>query len=138
MTITQEVGRLISLVSGDMNILTGEEEKNVRIKSVVKLDADSSTALNQPATLAGVPRRQSPELQYVGPIKHLIATVATLSIIRNIVSIRGAGRERAGETLINSRRGQFYQGTQNCVIARRISICTIMSAMQSLCVQSCA
>jgi len=41
--------------------------------------------------------RQSPELQYVGPIKHLIATVATLSIIRNIVSIRRIVREDEGK-----------------------------------------
>lgn len=86
----QKVGRLISTIADDMNILTGttEGKKNRCIKSVVKLGVDSSTALNQPATVAGVPGRQSPELQYVGPIKHLIATVATLSIIRNIVSIR--------------------------------------------------
>lgn len=92
MTIMQKVSRLISTVSNDMNILTGTrkegEKKNRCIKSVVKLGVDSSTALNQPATVAGVPGRQSPEFQYVDPIKHLIATVATLSIIRNIVSIR--------------------------------------------------
>lgn len=87
----QKVGRLISNVSDNMNILTGtieREKKNRCIKSVVKLNVDSSTVLNQPATVAGVLRRQSLEFQYVGPIKHLIATVATLSIIRNIVSIR--------------------------------------------------
>jgi len=64
------------------------ERENRCIKSVVKLNVDSSTALNQPATVAGVPGRQSLEFQYVGPIKHLIATVTTLSIICNIVSIR--------------------------------------------------
>ena len=97
----QKVGRLISNVSDNMNILmeTMERERerekererereNRCIKSVVKLNVDSSTALNQPATVAGVPGRQSLEFQYVGPIKHLIATVATLSIIHNIVSIR--------------------------------------------------
>lgn len=58
------------------------------------------TVLNQPAIVAGVPVRQSPELQYVDPIKHLIATVATLSIIRNIVSIKEGERRigRAGES----------------------------------------
>lgn len=86
----QKIDRLISIVSDDMNILTGmtKREKNRCIKNAVKLGIDSSTVLNQPATVAGVPGRQSPEFQYVGPIKHLIATVATLSIIRNIVSIR--------------------------------------------------
>lgn len=87
----QKVSRLISNRLERHEYFNGndkEGKKNRCIKSVVKLGVDSSVALNQPATVAGVPGRQSPELQYVDPIKHLIATVATLSIIRNIVSIR--------------------------------------------------
>lgn len=92
-------------------------------------------ALNQAAIVAGVPGRQSPELQYVGPIKHLIATVATLSIIRNI-RIDGGGeaqdraRRRAANksSLVDNFIG--WNG-RNCAIAHRISIRIIVYWMYS-------
>jgi len=90
------------------------------------------TALNQPAIVAGVPGRQSPELQYVGPIKHLIATVATLSIIRNIRIDRGRGaQDRARRRAANKSSLVDNFIGQNCAIAYRISIRIIVYRMYS-------
>lgn len=56
----QKVGprATIPAVADDMNIFSSREKgEDTRIKSVVKLGADSSRALNQPANVAGVPGR---------------------------------------------------------------------------------